>query len=76
MVNKEPITYEVITKMHYHKVKGEVKLQRKKSEIARVRIKAFLGSRRSLLELRMTVNKIRLRTEPMMTIGKYRPRSR
>ena len=62
--------------MDYHKVKGEVKLQRKKSEIARVRIKAFLGSRRSLLELRMTVNKIRLRTEPMMTIGKYRPRSR
>ena len=54
----------------YHKVKGEVKLQRKKSETASVKMKAFLGSRRSLLELKMTLNKIRLWTEPMMTIGR------
>ena len=51
------------------RVSGEVKLQRKKSEMARVRMNAFRGSSLSLLELRMTISSIRLRMDPMMTIG-------
>ncbi len=57
-------------------VSGEVKLQRKKSEMARVMMNAFLGSFLSLFEDKVTPNIMVFTSDPIITRGKYRPRSR
>lgn len=57
-------------------VNGEVKLHKKKSEMAKVRMNAFLGSFLSLLEDSVTPSIIVFRSDPMITRGRYRPKRR
>jgi hypothetical protein len=53
-----------------HNVKGDVKLQRKKSETANATMNEFLGSMRSFDVLRMTTNRMAFRKDPHMTMGR------
>ena len=57
-------------------MRGEVKLQRKKSEIARVKMKDILGSNLNFGVLAMIINMNRLTIEPRIRIGKYSPSRR
>jgi len=52
------------------RVRGEVKLQRKKSEMARVRMKETLGSSLNLGVLKMMMSMKMLRRDPKMTMGR------
>ena len=51
-------------------MRGEVKLQRKKSEMARVRMKETLGSSLNFGVLKMMMSMKMLRSEPKMTMGR------
>ena len=58
------------------RVRGDVKLQRKKSETAKATMKELRGSILNFGVVRITTNRIVLRMEPKMTMGKYRPKSK